>query len=83
MESTYSSGTNIFGQWTRCAERHPLLFRSLGSFDTSRRFAKRTTGHSKIEPPFSRIRSTSFFDDTDWEAYEVALDWGTNDLRAL
>ena len=35
------------------------------------------TGYSKIEPPFSRIRSTCSFDDTNCEAYEVPLDSGT------
>ena len=47
------------------------------SFETSRRFAKRKTGYSKTEPPFSRIRSTCFFDDNNFEAYEVPLDSGT------
>ena len=40
------------------------------------------TGYSKTEPPFSRIRRTCFFDDTNFEAYEVPLDWGTRGMGA-
>ena len=40
------------------------------------------TGYSKTEPPFSRIRSTCFFDDTYFEAYEVPLDSGTRGTGA-
>ena len=60
-----------------------MPFRSLELFETSRRFARRTTGCSKIEPPFSRTKSTCFFADTNCEAYEVPLDLGTNDMGAL
>ena len=35
------------------------------------------TGYSKTEAPFSRIRSTCFFDDTNFEPYEVPLNSGT------
>ena len=83
MESTYSSATDVSGQGTRCAEQHLPLFRSLDSFEASRKFAKRMTGHSKIEHPFSRTRSTFYFHDTNCEAYEVPLDSGTNDMGAF
>ena len=35
------------------------------------------TGYSKTEHPFSRIRSTCFFQDANFEAFEVPLDSGT------
>ena len=34
-------------------------------------------GYLKTEHPFSRIRSTCFFDDTNFEAFEVPPDSGT------
>ena len=54
----------------------------LGLIRDPRRFAKTMTDASKIEPPFSRIRSTCSFDDTNCEAYEVPLDWGTRGMGA-
>ena len=68
MELTCSSDTDVSGHLGRCAGQYPPQFRSLASFQTSRRFAKQMTGYSKIEPPFSRIRSTCFFDDSNCEA---------------
>ena len=41
------------------------------------------TDCSKIEPPFSRTRSTCSFDDTNCKAYGVTLDSGTRDMGAL
>ena len=38
--------------------------------------------YSKTEPPFLRIRSTCFFNDTNCEAYEVPLDSGTRGTGA-
>ena len=83
MESTYSSATDASGQWTGGVEQHPPLFPSFGSFETSRAFARRMTGCSKMKPPFSRTRSTCFFDDTNCEAYEVPFDSGTVDMGVL
>ena len=67
----------FFGQYQRCAGQHPPLFRFLGSFETSRRFVKGMTVCSKTEPPFSRIRSTCFFDDINFQPYKVPLSSGT------
>ena len=60
-----------------------MPFPSLESLETSRRFARRTTGCSKTELPSSRTRSICFLDDTNCEVYEVPLDLGTNDMGAL
>ena len=48
-----------------------------------RRFARRTTGSSKIEPPFLRTKSICFFADTICAAYEAALDLGISGMGAL
>ena len=48
-----------------------------------RRFARRTTGSSKIEPPFLRTKSICFFADTNCAAYEAPLDLGISGMGAL
>ena len=35
------------------------------------------TGYSKTRHPFSRIRLTCYFDDTNFEGFEVPLNSGT------
>ena len=81
-ESTCSSSTDVSGPYRRCPGQHTPLFRFLGSLQTSKRLAKQITGYSKTEPPFSRIRSSCLFDDTNFEAYEVPLDSGTKNTQA-
>ena len=48
-----------------------------------RRFARRTSGSSKIEPPFLRKKSICFFADTNCAAYEAPLDLGISGMGAL
>ena len=40
-------------------------------------------GSSKIEPPFSRTKSTCFFADTNCKVYEAPLDLGMSGMSAL
>ena len=77
IESTCSSNTGVSGQQRRCVDRLHPLSRFLGSFETTRKSAKQMIGYSKTEHPFSRIRSTCSFNDTNFEAFEVTFDSGT------
>ena len=67
------------GFWTAAKMRRsaPSAISIPGLFRTSRRFAKRMTGYSKTEHPFSRIRLTCFFDNTHFKAFDVPLHSGT------
>ena len=48
-----------------------------------KRFARRTTGSSKIEPPSLRTKSICFFADTNCAAFEAPLDLGISGMGAL
>ena len=48
-----------------------------------KRFARRTTGYSKIEPPSLRTKSICFFADTNCAAFEAPLDLGISGMGAL
>ena len=48
-----------------------------------KRFARRATGSSKIEPPSLRTNSICFFADTNRAAFEAPLDLGISGMCAL
>ena len=48
-----------------------------------KRFARRTTGSSKIEPPSLRTKSICFFAGTNCAAFEAPLDLGISGMGAL